>query len=253
MFLKSRFLSVWVLFSMLLLPGCPGAQNEIGAKKISEIPVPKGSERIPFPKDSFSEFVRHLPLKSEKTLLTFQKKNILGRYDTIGVLDLPLLFRDDLEQCADYSMRVWAEYHKQTGNLDRLYLFDYNGNKKRFRQSGLSYTSFLRKAFASSNSFSLKRGAAQISESDLRPGDLFVQNEDGGIGHVSMILDSVKHPNGKKMFLIGFSFMPAQEMHIERAPRGFGSSGWFTYEGFVNHLKESYPYGTPVLRRFPES
>ncbi|RHX82090.1 DUF4846 domain-containing protein [Leptospira yasudae] len=232
------------------IAGCLDAEPT--PTKVNEIRLPAGASRIAFPKNSFSDFVQNLPLKNEPTLWTYKKQNIIRRYDTIAVLDLPLLFKDDLEQCADYSMRVWAEYHKQTGNLNRLYLFDYNGNRKQFQESGLSYSSFLRKAFASSNSYSLKKGGAVVTEKDLRPGDLFVQNETGGIGHVSMILDSAEAKNGKKLFLIGFSFMPAQEMHIEKAPNEFGSSGWFTYEGFIGHLNESYPYGTPVLRRFSE-
>lgn len=246
-----RIVFVLILFGFyLFIGGCLEADPI--PLKVNEIRLPPGAVRVRFPNGSFPEFVRNLPLKSEATLWTYKKQNIIRRYDMIAVVDLPLLFKDDLEQCADYSMRVWAEYHKQTNNLNRLYLFDYNGNRKRFSESGLSYQSFLRKAFASSNSYSLKKGGEKVEEKDLRPGDLFVQNETGGIGHVSVILDSAKGKNGENLFLVGFSFMPAQEMHIEKAPNEFGSAGWFTYGGFISHLNESYPYGTPVLRRFSE-
>lgn len=253
-FVSKIWKSVWIGFIFtgfyLSLGGCLDADPI--PSKVNEIRLPFGTERVRFPNGSFSDFVQNLPLKSESTLWTYKKQNIIKRYDTVAVVDLPLLFQDDLEQCADYSMRVWAEYHKQKNHLNRLYLFDYNGNRKRFSESGLSYNSFLRKAFASSNSYSLKKGGSVVSEKDLRPGDLFVQNETGGIGHVSVILDSAENKKGEKFFLIGFSFMPAQEMHIEKAPSDFGSAGWFTYRGFIAHLNESYPYGTPVLRRFPE-
>ncbi len=218
--------------------------------KVNEIVLPSETTRIRFEKNSFPDFIQNLPLKLDRTLWTYKKQNIILRYDTIAVLDLPLLFQSDLEQCADYTMRIWAEYHKQKNRLNQLYLFDYNGNQKFFFKSGLSYSSFLRKTFASSNSYSLKKGGKIISEKDLKPGDLFVQNETGGIGHVSMILDLAENRKGERFFLIGFSFMPAQEMHIERAPEKFGSRGWFTYSGFLSHLKESYPYGNSVLRRF---
>ncbi|EMO58892.1 hypothetical protein LEP1GSC161_0904 [Leptospira santarosai str. CBC1416] len=218
--------------------------------KVNEINPPLETTRVRFEKDSFPDFVQNLPLKSEPTLWTYKGQNIIRRYDTIAVLDIPLLFKDDLEQCADYAMRIWAEYHKQRNSLNRLYLFDYNGNRNDFSKSGLSYSSFLKKTFSFSNSFSLKKGGKIVSEKDLRPGDLFVQNESGGIGHVSMILDLSENRKGDRFFLIGFSFMPAQEMHIEKAPKTFGSQGWFTYSGFLSHLKVSYPYGNPVLRRF---
>ncbi|EMY77173.1 putative lipoprotein [Leptospira weilii serovar Ranarum str. ICFT] len=249
--MKSLFWKLF-LFGLILfgffssVSGC----LEAAPTKVNEINLPSETTRIRFEKDSFPDFVQNLPLKSEPTLWTYKKENIIRRYDTIAVLDLPLLFRDDLEQCADYSMRIWAEYHKRQNRLNRLYLFDYNGNRKSFSESGLSYSSFLRKAFVSSNSYSLKKGGKTISEKELRPGDLFVQNETGGIGHVSVILDSAQDRQGKRFFLIGFSFMPAQEIHIEKAPEEFGSRGWFTYSGFLSHLKESYPYGNPVLRRF---
>ncbi|MBM9499959.1 hypothetical protein JWG44_06810 [Leptospira sp. 201903071] len=255
-----KFISILFHFGMitgtiwtggfLFLTSCLVADSKW--ERIGEIQTPDGSSRISYPKDSFSNFVRNLPLKPDSTLWTFQKRNIIHRYDTLAVLNVPLLFQDDLEQCADFTMRIWAEYHKQKGNLDRFYLFDYNGRKKSFRESGLSYVSFLRKSFVSSNSYSLKKGGLGIEEADLRPGDLFVQNETGGIGHVSMILDAAENSNRERFYLIGFSFMPAQEMHIEKAPKKFGSKGWFTYKGFIKHLEEFYPYGTPVLRRFPE-
>ncbi|EMY14145.1 hypothetical protein LEP1GSC043_4222 [Leptospira weilii str. Ecochallenge] len=176
--------------------GCLDAEPS----KVNEIPLPPETTRVRFEKNSFPDFVQNLPLKSERTLWTYKKQNIVRRYDTIAVLNIPLLFQDDLEQCADYAMRIWAEYHKQKNRLNRLYLFDYNGNRKFFSESGLSYSSFLRKAFASSNSFSLKKGGRIISEKELRPGDLFVQNESGGIGHVSMILDLSENRNGDRFF-----------------------------------------------------
>lgn len=100
--------------------------------KVNEIALPSESTRIRFKKNSFPDFVQNLPLKSDRTLWTYKKENIIRRYDTIAILDVPLLFQSDLEQCADYTMRIWAEYHKQNNHLNRLYLFDYNGNQKFF-------------------------------------------------------------------------------------------------------------------------
>ncbi|TGN10243.1 DUF4846 domain-containing protein [Leptospira ilyithenensis] len=216
---------------------------------VKEIPVPEGFQRTNFPKNSFSGYLQNLPLKKETTVLSYQKKNLNDWYDMIAVIDKPLLFQDDLEQCADFSMRLWADYHKESGKLDKLYLFSYPGKKQYYKDSKKEYNRFLRNAFASSNSYSLKKGANTIAKENLQPGDLFVQNETGGIGHVSIILDEAKNKD-KKLYLIGFSFMPAQEMHIEKSPADKGKEGWFSYEGFVQHLQTKYPYGNPVLRRF---
>jgi hypothetical protein len=163
---------------------------------------------------------------------------------------MPLLFKSDLEQCADYCMRFWAEYHKDMNKLDFLYLFDYSGNKKKFAGSGKNYKSFLKWIFSYSNSYSLKMGCAEVSKKELIPGDMIVQNEGGGIGHASVILDVCKSEEGKKLYLIGYSFMPAQEFHIEKAAGARGAEGWFTIEGYFDYLSDYIPLGDPVLRRF---
>jgi hypothetical protein len=96
----------------------------------------------------------------------------------------------------------------------------------------------------------LKKGCKPVIADEVIPGDLFVQNERGGIGHVSVVLDVCKSKEGKKLFLIGYSFMPAQEFHIERARGKYGIGGWFTLEGYVQYLRDYLNYGEPVLRRF---
>jgi hypothetical protein len=100
------------------------------------------------------------------------------------------------------------------------------------------------------NSHSIKKGAKELSAQDLQPGDMIVQNEGVGIGHVSVIMSVSQSRTGEKLFLIGFSFMPAQEFHIEYAKPKYGKDGWYTLEGFYWYLKENLNLGEPVLRRF---
>jgi hypothetical protein len=57
-------------------------------------------------------------------------------------------------------------------------------------------------------------------------------------------------PEGQILYLIGFSFMPAQEFHIEKADDKYGISGWFTLEGYYQYLTLHLNLGTPVLRRY---
>lgn len=108
----------------------------------------------------------------------------------------------------------------------------------------------LKKRFSYSNSYSLKMGCKKIEEKDIEPGDMIVQNEDGGIGHVSAILDVCISAAGEKLYLIGFSFMPAQEFHIEKPRKGQGIGVWFTLDGFYQYLNYYMPLGSPVIRRF---
>jgi hypothetical protein len=215
------------------------------------IEVPEGYLRLKYPNDSFSNWIQNLPLKTQPVILDHQGRVVQsGFYNVWGVVRMPVLFRSDMEQCADFAMRFWAEYHKDKGMLDRLYLFDYSGRKKYFVKSGQQFRQFLATAFSSSNSHSLKIGCKEAPEDQLIPGDMFIQNERGGIGHVSVVVDVCQSTKGQRLLLIGYSFMPAQEFHIEKAETKYGIGGWFTLEGYTRYLLDHLNYGKPVLRRF---
>ncbi|MGK0190676.1 MAG: hypothetical protein ACI9R3_006506 [Verrucomicrobiales bacterium] len=231
--------------SVLFLPAFAFA-----GQTINDIPVPQGYERIESKADSFSHFVQSLALSDDKVIHTWEGKAINQGFDVLAVAQLPLLFKQDLEQCADWAMRLWAEHHKASDRLQQLTLYNYDGSKKPFRKSGESYEKFLRLRMAYSNSHSLKKGTSKIEASELLPGDLIVQNETGEIGHVSVILDTATLPGKPPVYLIGFSFMPAREFHVERAASGYGASGWFTLDGFRKFLSQRLALGEPVLRRF---
>jgi hypothetical protein len=216
------------------------------------IPTPKGYTRLSYPESSYSYWVQNLPLKNTTDILTFDGSTLYNsNYSVWAVVNMPLLFSSDIEQCADYAMRFYAEYHKEKKRLDSLYLYHYSGKKFYYVDSGLSYRKFLQKAFTYSNSYSLKVGSTKVKQEDqLSVGDMLIQNQTGGIGHVSIIVDICKDSQGNKLYLIGYSFMPAQEFHIEKANNKYGKEGWFTLKGYRSYLKEYLPYGEPVYRRF---
>jgi hypothetical protein len=241
-------LPVKIALMALFLFGIPLHGQETTIKK--SIPVPNGYLRETYPDASYSHWIQNLQLKAQPIILNYQGQPVeSGMYRVWKVIQMPLLFRSDLEQCADFAMRLWAEYHKTTGNLSQLFLFDYNGRKMPFAKSGKSYSQFLRWAFANTNSHSLKNGCKTITPDQIVPGDMFVQNERGGIGHVSVVLD-VCVRQGKKLLLVGYSFMPAQEFHIEKADAQYGVEGWFTYEGYTQYLQNNLNFGKPAMRRF---
>jgi hypothetical protein len=203
------------LLLILFIAGCLYSQDRTVLKAF---PPPEGYTRITCDSASFSYWLQRLPLKSDNTILTYNGDRVQrGFYNTWGVLDMPLLFSSDLEQCADYCMRLWAEYHRAYNSFDKLYLFNYSGKRTYFNNSNRTFRSFLKQAFAYSNSYSLKKGCKPVADTALIPGDLFIQNQTGGVGHVSMILDICESASGEKLYLIGYSFMPAQEFHIEKA------------------------------------
>ncbi len=219
---------------------------------VCHIPVPPGYKRNVYKKNSFGRFLQELKLKKNKEIKTYNGKLINPRhYNRLAVVDMPLLFKRDLEQCADFCMRFFGEYKMEQDKGESLFLFNYSGKKKYMRNSGKNYRKFLNYHMAHSNSHSLKKGCKKIKEEEIQIGDLIVQNETGGIGHVCMIVDECEDKEtGDKLFLIGFSFMPAQEFHIEEATAFYGAKGWFSLKGFYKFLSKNFPYGKPKLRRF---
>jgi len=225
--------------------------------QVRDLKLPDGYKRVEYKEGSYSRWLQDAPLKSNKDIRLFDGKvyrDGSNWYKTAAVLDFPLIFDQNLEQCADFAMRLWAEYHAATEQLDKLHLFNYDGSKQKLKGGAKGYRNFLRLAMANSNSHSIKKGAEKIKPADLRAGDMFVQNSNGGIGHVSVIVDVAKSKTSGKpdLFRVGFSFMPAQEFHIEEAAAEHGKDGWFTREGFEQFLEDSRlgGLGEPVLRRF---
>jgi hypothetical protein len=236
---------------MLLLIGISSSSISQGLAIRDTIAVPHGFLRQTYPNGSYSNWIQTLQLKAQPVILDHRGQTVESRlFSVYGVVHMPLLFQSDLEQCADFAMRFWAEYHRTTGKLDQLYLFDYSGRKISFASSGKSYEQFLKWAFANTNSHSLKIGCKPIAADQIAPGDMFIQNERGGIGHVSVVLDACQSAQGSKLFLVGYSFMPAQEFHIEKAGAKYGTEGWFTFEGYTQYLRDNLNFGKPEMRRF---
>jgi hypothetical protein len=220
---------------------------------VHDIPLPQGYSRIAVARGTYGYWITRLPLKADNAIRAFDGSLISNSgYSVFKVVNLPLLFRQDLEQCADFAFRLWADYHKNNDLLGKLYLFDYEGNRRFFKDSGKSYNAFLKWTMVHANSHSIKEGCAKIPVSEIKHGDMIVQNETGGIGHVSVIMDICSSPENKRLYLIGFSFMPAQEFHIEYARDGYGNAGWFSIDGYYRYLAEYLDLGNPVCRRFDQ-
>jgi hypothetical protein len=239
---------IYIIFTLLIF------SPDGNASKVSSITVPDGFERIATANNSYAEYLRSLPIKTDKKILLWNGNYLpINTYEQIAVVDLPLLFDQDLEQCADFSMRFWAEYLRKINALDKLSLYDFYGNRKPFSKSGKSFRDYLHWHMSYSNSYSLKLGAKKVSLlSELRAGDMFVQNDsEEGIGHVSVVIDEAENSFGQKVYLVGYSYMPAQQFHIEKADQEHGLNGWFTADGYRRYALEMFgAFGAPVLMRF---
>ena len=252
-----------LLLICLDLPACVSSPALSAGGTVGDIPSPPGYVREVHSDDGFAAWLQQLPLKTNNVILLYTgKSNRSHRFNVLAVIEKPLLFRENLEECVDFCLRIWADYHYESGLLDRLYLFDRDGGKVYFSATALAaaalktgniataYREFLKQGMAWTNPHSIAQGSSRLADCELRPGDLVLQTSSRYRGQASMILDDCIDQNGGRLFLIGFGFSPAQEFHIERAPVGFGTDGWFSLDGYFRFLElNCSDFGNPVLIR----
>lgn len=233
------------------------------AKIIADIPTPSDFQRVIVLKNSFSEFLRKLPLKQENSIVYLYngqpKQNQEAQY---AVLKLDV-GEKDLQQCADAIMRLKAEYHFSRNEFDKISFHFANGKNfpfidyaegyrikvkndnvtyEKFAKKDYSYSSFRRYldiVFNYANTSSLKRYDSRPlkQEEEIEIGDIFVQ-EKQPYGHAVMIVDKAVNSKGDKVYLLAQSYMPAQEIHILRNLNDPLLSPWYKLDKKIIYTPE---------------
>lgn len=239
--------------------------NTSGNTLETRILVPEGYVRTAAKEGSFTEFLREYPLKEHGSPILLYNGQEKQGYAHQAVFMLPIE-AEDLQQCADSVMRVYAEYLYWSGQQDKIsfhftngFLAEYSkwrngsrivvkGKKVSWVQSAAyddSYKCFqryLRTVFVYAGTLSMESESQEISLSELEVGDVFLKG--GSPGHVVVVVDICENEEGKKAFLLGQGHMPAQEFHVLRNPLHINNP-WY-YEEEV-----TYPFVTPEYV-FPE-
>ncbi len=215
---------------------------------LSRISVPEGYARKEANDNSFTTWLRNLPLKKEDSkVMLFNKspKGYQGAQHAVVDLDVDPV---DLQQCADAVMRLKAEFHYSKKEYDKIH-FNYtsghkvsfddwrkgkrpkiSGNKVTFttgNKKGDDYKNFRKymiQIFSYAGTASLTKELKRVDLADISPGDVFIQG--GFPGHAVMVLDVVENDVGHKQFLLGQSYMPAQDFHILANHNGDGP--WYS-------------------------
>jgi hypothetical protein len=213
--------------------------------------VIKGSDRIAVQPGSFGEWLRYLPLKSEYALVFYYSGNLKPDQNLhAAVIDIDT-GTEDLQQCADAIIRLRAEYLWSI-NKKELISFNFtsgdsypyyrwrdgfrpsvNNDKVIWQKTNdidttyLGFREYLNIVFTYAGTYSLNRELKSVGNIDsLMIGDIFIQG--GFPGHAVIVLDiSLNTENGHKMFLLGQSFMPAQDIHILKNISQRNLSPWY--------------------------
>lgn len=195
--------------------------------------TPDNFERIPLDSSSFGYYLRTIKLKQHGVPVVLYNGE-LKRDQTIHVA---VIDQDidpvDLQQCADAVMRLRGEYLYQQKRFKDIHFNFVSDNKPRYfvdySNGDLSYKkfrSYMKYIFSYANTASLKKELQPIPIDSILPGDVFIQSGNP-YGHAVTVMDVATDKNGKRIFLLSQSYMPAQETHILINPSEPSLSPWY--------------------------
>lgn len=231
--MRSRYVELLLLLLFASWPARSAGQESLSAR----FAPPPGASRTDVIKGSFAHFLRHYPLLPPGTPVTLHTGALKGRQDVhAAVLDLSV-GRRDLQQCADATMRLRAEYHYARGEHAAITFSFTNGfvaewdrwrRGERVRVTGDRCTwysggpqdsshaqllKFMDLVFTYAGTRSLARDLVPCTTAPM-PGDIFIKG--GSPGHAVIVMDVARRADGRTYLLLAQSYMPAQQMHVLR-------------------------------------
>jgi hypothetical protein len=221
------------------------------------IPPPAGATRVQAAPGSFGAWLRGLPMKPAGAAVHLFDGREKPRQDVHhAVVDIDVGNRD-LQQCADAVMRLRAEYLRARG---RRVAFHPDPEKPReiawapsSRGDEKAWKRFLVRLFADAGTASLAAEMARVKDpATLAPGDVLIQG--GYPGHALIVLDVAVAADGRRLLLLGQSYMPAQELHVVKNLGDAALSPWYDAARLAAPgglaTPEWRPFTVADLRRF---
>jgi len=248
--------------------------NPNGSEIKSRIQPPDGFNWVEEEEGSMGQFLQNLKLKpSGSQILDYTGTPIDNQSEHAAVLDIDVGDKN-LQQCADAVIRLRAEYlwhhnrqseiafHFTSGDLCRWE--DYRdgvrpsitGNNVRFSKTATldrSYANFrkyLNLVFTYAGTISLDKETRRLgTDETLEPGDILITP--GSPGHVVIIVGHAQNANGKNIYLLAESYMPAQSIHIVTNPYNSSISPWYELKPTTDPVTTArYSFATGNFRRF---
>jgi hypothetical protein len=254
--MKKLFFTAFILFSVSLI--FSQQINQSGKNILERFIPPKNYERVEISEKSFGLFLRTFPLKEYGSPVLLYNGQVKRNNVHVSVYNMPLL-NVDLIQCADAVIKLRAEYlynqkryseiqfHITNGMLVSFEKFAkgerviVSGNKTQWK-SGYKkgydrdiFEEYLRFIYSYAGTYSLSQEAKKKDISNIEIGDFFIYG--GSPGHVVLVLDiAVDKSTGKKIMLLGQSYMPSQEFHILKSYENI--SPWYYIEDSILETPE---------------
>jgi hypothetical protein len=203
--------------------------------------------------EGFGAWLRSLPLLPAGTAVHYFDGRIKPRQDVHeAIVDIDVGTRD-LQQCADAVMRLRAEYLLASGK--RIAFHPDPGKPREIAWAGgdrKAFAKFLVRVFADAGTASLAAELPKLPKGAPEPGDVLIQG--GYPGHAVIVLDAADAKDGRRLLLLGQSYMPAQQIHVLKNLRDPSLSPWFDAAALDSpdglETPEWRPFKRSDIRRF---
>lgn len=236
--------------------------------------VPENYKRFESSKGYFAYYLQNFPLKPHDSKVYLYNGKLKYRQDVhAAALDISV-GEKDLQQCADATMRLRAEYLFDQKEYDKIHFNFTNGfnaeytkwrqgfrtkvdgNKVNWIKSttnedSKSYTSFLKymeTVFTYAGTLSLEKELSHRDLKDIQIGDIFVKG--GSPGHAVMVVDLAENETGNKIILLAQSYMPAQNIHILKNPNNSHISPWYDLNNLEILETPEWNFSTLSLKKW---
>ncbi len=205
------------------------AENANPYRSIAAIPLPENFTRQATDSNSFGNWLRKRNLKKNKTVYLYNGAEKQNQRAQFAVMDISV-GNKDLQQCADAVMRLRAEYLFEMKKFDQVFFTDNANTRYQFTSP---YTKdhllrYLETVFGMCGSASLEKQLHKKNINNIEPGDVLIRG--GFPGHAAIVMDVAVNKEGKKIFMLAQSYMPAQDIHVLVNPQDENLSPWYQIE-----------------------
>jgi len=236
---------------------------------------PEGYKRTCLEKESYSHYLRSLPLKPYNESVQYYDGNIKHNKQVYtAVVDLSIGDKD-LHQCADAVIRLRAEYLWRSKDYDKIHFnftngfrVDYtqwvsgkkmvfNGNKTYWTEGperSFNYEDFweyMELIFMYAGTASLSQELKRIPIGNMQIGDIIIKG--GHPGHAVVVVDMAMHKmTNERLYILAQSYMPAQELQILRNSNNENISPWYSLGNDKVIMTPEWTFTSDQLMRFRE-
>jgi hypothetical protein len=234
--------------------------------------IPKGFVRKKTNPNSFENYLQNFKLKQHNTKVHLHDNSLKSRQDVHAAILNITVGKKDLQQCADATIRLRAEFLYQQKRYNDIhfkftngfnvayskwrqgYRLNISGNKVTWYKtdkestSYASFSKYLQYIFMYAGTLSLNKELKKVAIKDIKIGDIFIQG--GSPGHAVIVVDIAKNNENETIFMLAQSYMPAQEIHILKNFNDTKNSPWYSTKKLEVLTTPEWRFTKENLKRF---